>query len=76
MKIDQDNFEEWREHPLTRALMHCCEVWAQEAKTQWVEGSWDGGIIDPVRHARLRERAATLEELASVSRQKMEEALA
>lgn len=75
MKIDSDTFEDWLSHPLTEALMACCLRWAADEKERWLAASWDGGISDPTTLARLRERAMTLEQIASVTREQIEETL-
>lgn len=75
MKIDADDFETWKSHPITEALLKCCVIWAEEAKARWVNVSWDGEKIDPSFHARMRERASALQELADIKADDIEETL-
>ena len=74
MKIDRDTFEEWLAHPITEALMKCCNVWADDAKQGWVNASWDGGQVDPLILAKLRERASVFRELSNITAEQIEEA--
>ncbi len=73
MKIDRDSFEEWQAHPITEAVMRVCDVWAKESKAHWLRVSWDGEQPDPVTLAKLKERAAVLEEIAALTAEKIEE---
>lgn len=76
MKLDQDDFDEWQAHPITEALMVVCRVWAEEAKTHWLRVSWDGEQPDPITLAKLKERAAVLEEIRALTPDKIEEVIA
>lgn len=75
MKIDRDTFEEWLAHPLTEALMKCCLVWAEEAKTNWIVASWDGGEPNPVLLARMKERVRVLDDIRTINAEQIEETL-
>ena len=54
--------------------MRCCVQWAEESKAHWVAVSWDGNKSDPIILARMRERAETLQEIANVTVEMIEEA--
>jgi len=75
MKIDRENFEEWLAHPITEALLRCCDVWAEEAQASWVAASWHGGETSPVVLARMRERAVVLAEIRTIKAEQIEETL-
>lgn len=75
MKIDRENFEEWLAHPITEALLKCCDVWIDEAKEAWVKASWDGGEANPTQLARMQERARTLAQVKDVRAETIEETL-
>ena len=74
MKIDRDTFEDWTSHPITEAMIKAFEIWADDAKNAWVQASWEGGQIDPVILARLRERATVFGELRNITAEKIEDA--
>lgn len=75
MKIDQEDFEAWRSHPITEALMMCCGVWAEQAKALWVSASWDGGVNKDTDLARMKGQAEVLKELQALTANRLEETL-
>lgn len=75
MKIDPEDFEAWRSHPITEALMKCCGVWAEQAKQLWVSASWDGGVNKDTDLWRMKGQAEALKELQAVTAKQIEEAL-
>lgn len=72
MRIDQEAWEDWIGSPITEAFFKFCRVEAEAQKARWLAISWDGGQVDPLMLARLQERATTLEEVASLTREDIE----
>lgn len=65
--FDKDEFETWREHPITRKLMdELIPVWQKTAKTRSAALAWEG-MLDPVTHACLRECVSRLEEIRTLT---------
>lgn len=75
MKIDPDHWGDWLGHPLTEALLRFLELEAEKQKANWLQVSWDGGQADPLMLAKLQERARTLQQVALIKREDIEEGL-
>ncbi len=73
MRIDPDAWDDWLGSPITEAFFKFCRVRAEDQKARWLAVSWDGGQVDPLVLARLQERAITLEEVANLTREDIEE---
>jgi len=71
-KIEQDDWDAWTSHPITKRLFNSFEFHAAKAKEAWVDVSWNGGRADPVNLACLKGRAEVLEQLATLSKDKLE----
>jgi hypothetical protein len=74
LNIEPDDWDDWTAHPLTEALMRACELWAEEARQQWIAASWEAGKADPVLLASMRERARVFQELREITRETLERA--
>lgn len=74
MQIDPDYWEEWKSHPLTEALFKAFIVWASDEQQKWMSASWGQGQSDPMVLNTHRSRAVLLEQLAEMTRDKLEEA--
>lgn len=75
MRIDTDQWGDWLGHPLTEALLRFLEREAEKQKANWLQVSWDGGQADPLMLAKLQERARTLQQVARIKREDIEEGL-
>jgi hypothetical protein len=75
IKVDGEEFAEWRKGPMAERFFKAVSKWAEDAKEAWVSESWDGGVIDPVRHAALKERYLALKQLNEVTAIDVEERL-
>lgn len=75
MKIDKEDFEAWKAHPITEALFRCFPVWAEDAKQLWVSASWEGGINKDSDLWRMKGQAEVLQELTSMTAERIEETL-
>lgn len=74
MRIDPENWEEWKAHPITEAMFRAFLVWAADEQQKWVAASWGNGQSDPVVLNTHRERARLLEQLSEMTPEKIEEA--
>ncbi len=55
--VSAEDFEQWRDNPVTRWVMAGCRKGAEANQQAWVEASWDGGQADPATLLELRTRA-------------------
>lgn len=53
----EEEFEAWRENPVTRWIMAACIRAAEDNKQLWFEMSWEGGNASPEALIELRTRA-------------------
>lgn len=74
MKIERDDYEAWRSHPITEALMRACGVWQEQAKQLWLHSSWEGGVNNDTDLWRLRGQAEALRDIQQVTAEQIEEA--
>ena len=74
MRIDPENWEEWKAHPITEAMFRAFFVWAADEQQKWVAASWGNGQSDPAVLSMHRERARLLEQLSDITPEKLEEA--
>jgi hypothetical protein len=62
--FEKDEWEAWREHPLTDWLFDVFLARAAEdAKQEFINYAWDKGNNDPAFHASCFERAKLINEL-------------
>lgn len=52
-----DDFQQWRENPVTRWVCAALNEAAEENKAAWIEASWGEGKADEAMLAELRIRA-------------------
>lgn len=70
--IEKDDFEAWRENPVTLAVFRALTIKAEEAKAKWQSASWDGGRCDPLLLADLRARAEIASDIVELSHEELE----
>lgn len=73
MKIEKDDFEQWRDHPVTEQVFAAVRKLAERSKEKWVEFSWGGGNPDPLMLADLRARAEIANDLCELTFEEFEE---
>jgi hypothetical protein len=74
-KIDAEDFGVWRSGPMAENFFNAVSLWAEDAKQAWLSASWDGGKIDPILHAALKERYLAYQQLLQVTAMQIEERL-
>lgn len=55
----EEEFEAWRDHPVTRWVIDAFDIIAEEQKSAWIEATWTGGHCDSFELCALRTRADT-----------------
>lgn len=75
IKIDPEDFSVWRESPMGEWFFKLVKMGADDARQAWIDASWNGGKVDPILHAALKERCNAYEQLLSISAMDLEERL-
>lgn len=73
--IEPDDFALWHDHPVTRALFEALTRKAEEAKTKWMNASWEGGTVDERLLVDLRATAESWLYIVNMDLAEMEEIL-
>lgn len=55
--MTSEEFEAWRESPITQWVMLAFQRLAEENKAAWVDTSWETGQADPLQLVELKTRA-------------------
>ena len=56
-EIDPEEFEAWREHPITRRVFAVLNQLAEDRKEVWMAQSWNGGDNDERKLVMLKGQA-------------------
>lgn len=75
MKTSKEDFDLWRDHPVTEQVFRALESLGEEAKRVWLQASWGKGQCDPVLLADLRARAEVVNDLRELTFEQLEAAL-
>lgn len=75
MKIEPDEFEQWRENPITQQVFKALRLMADEAQLKWEQISWEDGICDQRQLDDLRATARVCDDLCDLSLKDLEEKL-
>jgi len=65
--IDREDYEVWRAHPVTEAVVRALQMLAEANKQKWIEMSWEGGQSDQSALIELRTRYETAMDLAELT---------
>lgn len=65
--IEREDFDLWRDHPVTVHVFKELRKVADKAKEKWIALSWEAGETDPVLLADLRAKAEIVNDLIEVS---------
>jgi hypothetical protein len=55
----EEEFEAWRDHPVTQWVIGAFDLVAEEQKKAWLEATWDAGHCDSYSLCELKTRADT-----------------
>lgn len=75
MKLTKEEFEAWRESPMTEIVMRALQSLADRHKQRWVDLSWNSGISDRELLLELRHRASAFEEVVGMTFEGLQEEL-
>jgi uncharacterized phage-associated protein len=75
MKITKEDFDAWRDNPVTEEVFRALRNVETRAKQTWLDKSWNAGVTDPVLLADLRARAETVTDLCELTFEELEEEL-
>ena len=70
--IEKDDFESWRDNPITQAVFEVMKRHGEEAKAKWLTASWEQGSTDPALLADLRARAEVCEDYRNITLEDLE----
>jgi hypothetical protein len=74
--FEKDEWEGWREHPVTMWFMETyLQNEAASAKQAFIDYAWGRREIDPIHHATLYERAQVLDEMRRLDYDDIKEAI-
>lgn len=73
MKLDREDFEQWRANPVTEIVLAVFAKLGEQAKQKWIEESWGKGNVDPLVLADLRARSEVIEDFHDLKYEDMEE---
>lgn len=60
-EIDAEEYEAWREHPITKRVFAVLNDRAEDRKQLWIAQSWNGGDADERKLAMLKGQAEAFE---------------
>lgn len=66
IQYDKDDFDTWRDHPMTRIVMAYFQERETRQKEIWDGQSWNGGRADQAELIKLRAKAAAYEEFRTL----------
>lgn len=75
MKLTQEAFEEWKDHPVGEMFFKMIAGEVAVARDKWLQSSWNGGVCDPQNLATLKGNAEVFEQLQGMTAQDIEERL-
>ena len=75
MRIENDEWELFKDSPYGELLFRALRKEAERAKQAWVKASWEAGRCDPLVLAALKERARLATDLSELSAEQLEDML-
>ncbi len=73
MKIEKEDFDSWRDHPITQEVMRAFDLLGEKAKEKWLAASWGRGQCDPLLLADLKARAEVVQDFREITFEDLEE---
>ncbi len=74
--ITADDFDAWRDNPITQAVFKAHLKLAEANKATWLALSWGNGEVDPIRLADLKARAEMCQDMTEITLDELETMLA
>lgn len=75
MKITKEDFDQWRDNPVTEDVFCALRNVSARAKRTWLDKSWNAGLCDPLLLADLRAREEVVRDLCELTFEELEEEL-
>ena len=67
MKIEKDDFDAWKDNPVTQEVFRVVAHIAEIAKEKWISDSWGKGEANALVLADLRARAEIAKDLTEMT---------
>lgn len=67
LTVSNDDFEAWRDHPVTRWLLTAFGSQAEAIKEGWEQAAWHNDQLDPIDKTRAHARWDILDALSTLS---------
>jgi hypothetical protein len=71
--ITREEFEAWRENPVTQRVFGIVGAMSAQSKAAWMAASWEQGRADPLVLADLRATARVADDLVGLAFEDIEE---
>lgn len=72
MKIEKEDFEQWRDHPVTERVFRALGLLSDQAKQRWIDVSWGGGEPIPALLIELKSKAEVINDLCELTFEELE----
>lgn len=72
MEINEEEFEAWKDNPITKEVDRALSRWADKLKSDWMQRSWEEGGADALLLADLRARAEQCADLVDLNFETLE----
>jgi hypothetical protein len=66
LPFDSEDFQVWRDHPITQAFFAFLKREAQITQERWHAYAWEGGL-DPVQHAAQRGGVQAIHQIVTLT---------
>ena len=66
MRITKEEFDDWKQNPITECISKIMSMRAEQLKEEWVQSSWVHGALKSELLADLRARAQAHEDFATL----------
>jgi hypothetical protein len=75
MSLTKEDYDSWRDNPVTQAVHEALRRKAEAAKAAWVDASWGSGEVSEVLLADLRATANICNDIRGLRFEELEEEL-
>ena len=73
IRIAKEQFDAWKENPVTEEVFRALQAMAETSKEEWVAASWGQGIADLNMLRELRARADAAQDMIDIEYSDLEE---
>jgi hypothetical protein len=75
MSLTKEDYESWRDHPITQMLHEALKRKAEGARAAWLDASWTSGQVSEVLLADLRATANICNDIRGLTYEELMEGL-